>query len=318
MAWYPKAVRKQLTYPNRARNKVRMARPVRINFHTAVSNSNSLYGFFNTAAAKGVFSHFYVRRDGTVEQYQDTAYTAACDLDGNPDTISIETWDGYRLGYPGYWNYDSDVPPWRPEQVEALVELSRWIIRTHPTIPAKLATSNARGTASHGFSWHRLGVVGAPGFISRIDGGLTYSLARGKVCPGIRRINQVPAIFKAATTAVSATPSPGLPSTGVSDPAPTTIEEFIMSLTPAERDAFAKQIALETWRVQTHYSGESVSQINEHIYQRRALDSILAKLAAQEAAYKAAAAGGVDMDAVEAAAERGAAAALRDVTLKAV
>lgn len=211
MAWYPDAVRKPLTVPNRARNKVKMARPVRINFHTAVSNSNSLFGFFNSTGAAGVFSHFYVRKDGTVEQYQDTAFTAACDLDGNPDTISIETWDGYRTGYPGYWKNDSDVPPWNSAQVEALTKLARWIVRTHPSIPAKLATSNRRGTPSHGFSWHRLGVVGAPGFISRTNGGLTYSLARGKVCPGVRRINQIPAILKAATTAVSS----------ATDPAPT-------------------------------------------------------------------------------------------------
>lgn len=198
MPWYPKAVRKQLTYPNRARNKVRMTDPTRINLHTAVSNGGSIYNFFNSSGAKGVFSHFYVTRDGGVEQYQDTDYRASCDLDGNADTISIETWDGYRSGYPGYWKTDSDVPPWNDAQVRAIVDLVRWIYEEHPTIPRKLATDNRRGITSHGLSWHRLGVVGAPGYVPVTSGGLRYSTSVGKICPGPRRIGQVPGILRAA------------------------------------------------------------------------------------------------------------------------
>lgn len=246
MAWYPDAVRKPLTVPNRARNKVRMHKPVRINFHTAVSNSTSIFGFFNSTGAKGVFSHFYVRKDGTVEQYQDTDYTAACDLDGNADTISIETWDGYRTGYPGYWKSDTDVPPWNAAQVEALTKLTRWIVRTHPSIPSRLAKDNRRGTSSYGFSWHRLGVVGAPGFVSRTNAGLTYSLARGKVCPGTRRINQIPAILKAATSEVLSTPSASS----------NDIEEYIMSMTPEAKQAFVNEIALAVWNMQITAGGK--------------------------------------------------------------
>lgn len=217
MAWYPDAIRQQLTVPRRAREKVRMARPVRINFHTAVSNSTSIFPFFNSSGARGIFSHFYVGKTGQIYQYQDTAYTAACDLDGNPDTISIETWDGYRTGYPGYWRHDTDVPPWNAAQVRALTALAEWIVATHPSIPTRMAKDNRRGPSSHGFSWHRLGVVGAPGFVSRTNGGLTYSLARGKVCPGTRRTGQLPSILAAVTSKGSApagpattpTPTPG-------------------------------------------------------------------------------------------------------------
>ena len=205
MAWYPPAVKRPV-----ARSKRRMATPRRINLHTAVSDSKSMFGFFS---GRGVFSHFYVREDGTVEQYQDTALRAACDLDGNPDTISVESWDGYgrvwRSGNP---------PAWTPLQVSALVKLIAWVLHTHPTIPQKLATSNRKTRESHGVSFHRLGV---PGYMSYARPyGLQYSSSRGKICPGPARIAQIPAIFHAATNAQ--TPSkpatPGLPPSGAEGP----------------------------------------------------------------------------------------------------
>lgn len=194
MAWYPRAVRKQLTLPNRARNRAAMS-PRRINLHTAVSNGGSLFNFFNSATANGVFSHFYVTKTGGVEQYQDTAYRASCDLDGNADTVSIESWDGAPAS-------PDDIPAWNAAQLEALGDLVRWLLATHPTIPAKLATDNrASGTSSHGLSYHRLGV---PGYMAYARGaGLSYSLSRGKVCPGSRRIAQVPDVLDLATTTTS-------------------------------------------------------------------------------------------------------------------
>lgn len=196
MAWYPDAVRETLTKTSGA-----MPKPVRINLHTAVSNSTSLRNLFNIDGQP--WSHFYVNRVGTVYQYRDTAYHARCDLDGNPDTISIETWDGYPSGYPGYWTTGSDVPPWTPAQVAAIEKLVHWILATHPSIPARLAKSNLKGPESHGLSWHRIGVVGYAKY-TREQGGLVYSTSRGKVCPGDRRIAQIPGILAAATS----TPAP--------------------------------------------------------------------------------------------------------------
>ena len=231
MAWYPRAVRKQLTVPNRAKpsGRISMPSPVRVNLHTAVSNSYSLawdetsgrQGYFNTTGAGGVFSHFYIRRDGVVEQMQDTAYRAACDLDGNPDTISIETWDGYRTGFEGYWKSDSDVPPLNPAQAEAMVDLLRWILDAHPKIPAKLAVSNRRGPESHGFSYHRLG---APGYAlyTQAEGGLLYTNSYKKGCPGTRKIGQMAGILAAATNQS---------------------EEDDMAMTPTERAALIADIA---------------------------------------------------------------------------
>ena len=53
-----------------------MPNPVRANLHTAVSSASSLYSHFATRSGK-VHSHFYVAKDGTIEQYRDTAYAAA-------------------------------------------------------------------------------------------------------------------------------------------------------------------------------------------------------------------------------------------------
>lgn len=226
MAWYPEAVRKQLTVPRRSvpREPIRMSTPRRINLHTAVSGTKSLawsgntakpsgsMGYFNTTSAGGVFSHFYVREDGTVEQMQDTAYRSACDLDGNPDTISIESWDGRR------------VVEWNPAQEASIKKLVRWLFRTHPTIPAKLATSNLKGWDSWGLSYHSMGSPGLAKY-SRAAGGLLYTTANKKTCPGRPRINQIPGIFKAATSETLSTP--------ITQPTPVQ-EDIMAALTPTE------------------------------------------------------------------------------------
>ena len=90
MAWYPKAIKKPITVD---KGRLPMVRPVRINYHTAVTSASSLFSYFNVRGRSD--SHFYVRDDGTVEQMVDTAMRANADLQGNPDTISIETWDGW-------------------------------------------------------------------------------------------------------------------------------------------------------------------------------------------------------------------------------
>ena len=212
MAWYPYAIRRPL-----GRRGVRMARPVRINLHTAVFNGPTLASIF----ADGPFSHFYVRKNGDVEQYQDTALTAAADLDGNDDTISIESWDGWRAGAPGFWRDNGDIPPWTPAQTAEITRLVRWLLDTHPTIPGKIATNNRAGLSSQGVGWHRLGVVPFAAY-PRSVGGLLYSKSRGKTCPGDRRIAQVPAIVAAATTK----PKPPAPT----PPAPTREETEDMAL----------------------------------------------------------------------------------------
>lgn len=160
---------------------LRMAAYNRVNLHVAVSEASSLHGFFN---AKGrASSHFYVRKDGTVEQYVDTAYRAEADLDGNDATISVETQGGVSK---------PQQEPWTGAQVAALADLFAWAVTVHGIEP-RLAKDSKPGESSKGLSWHRLGIDPW-----RVDGGMRYSLARGKVCPGDAKIAQIPTILSLA------------------------------------------------------------------------------------------------------------------------
>lgn len=162
----------------------------RMNLHVAVSEAPSLHGYFNQPGRPS--SHFYVRKDGVVEQMVDTNWRAEADLEGNDATVSVETQGGL---------YDPQGEPWTPEQVEALAHLFAWAVREHGIV-SRLAEDSKIGASSKGLSWHRLGIDGnfpaAPnplaGRLQR-GGGMHYSTSRGKVCPGDAKILQVPEIL---------------------------------------------------------------------------------------------------------------------------
>ena len=211
MAWYPSAIRRDI-----GRTKTALVNPQRVTLHTAVTNANSLAGAFKD----GPYCHFYVRADGTVEQHQDTAYRAAADLQGNDNTVSIETWDAYRESAPNKpipydgngvsgWRSTSDVPAWTDKQITALIALLQWLWKTHPSIPRKLATDSKIGATSHGVAWHKLGVPSTTGATVSQTGGMLWSTSAGKVCPGARRIAQIPGIFARAMG--TATPTTTIP-----------------------------------------------------------------------------------------------------------
>jgi len=66
-----------------------------ITMHTAVSSASSLFSWFNKDSTNAS-SHYYVNKDGIVEQYveeSDTAF-ANSNLASNQRSITIETWDG--------------------------------------------------------------------------------------------------------------------------------------------------------------------------------------------------------------------------------
>jgi hypothetical protein len=185
MARFPGAIWKPITA-----SKGRRALTVhnRVNLHVAVSEGSSLHSYFNKTGIPD--SHFYVRRDGTVEQYVDTSMRAFADLEGNDATISIET-QGMGKGQ------------WTPQQVESLAQLYAWAVRTHG-VARKIASDSKPGKSSQGLSWHRLGIDGnfpSSGILAgrlQRGGGMHYSQSRGKECPGPDRIQQVPQIFARA------------------------------------------------------------------------------------------------------------------------
>lgn len=188
MAKYPNAVWKPLP-----RNSEQPAiKPVGVVLHTAVSNGSSLYDFFN-GRSNGVESHFYVKQDGSVEQYMDTGIRADCQLDGNSWTkngvrygfLSIETWDG---GKP-------DTTPWNQKQLDSIVSIIAWASKTHG-FPAVRANS-AQGT---GIGYHaQFTSTSFPRWNE------THS------CPAKLRTAQVPDIIKSVQARLTGPVSPSQP-----------------------------------------------------------------------------------------------------------
>ena len=187
MAWYPKAKRRELPKSKTAR----FIAPRSIVLHTGVTNSSSLYSFFDGRSG-GVESHFYVGEDGTVvEQYVDTARRADCQLDGNDYAISIETWDGAGKVWDG--KRVADIPPWSPRQMDALVELVAWLCRSYH-IPAVACPA-----------WDGRGI----GYHAQFTGG-PKRWNEHHACPGPARIKQMPDLIartKAALTGEATKPA---------------------------------------------------------------------------------------------------------------
>lgn len=170
MARYPKAIWKPVArYKPGGSSHIAMSNPRRLCYHTAVSSGDSLFLLFNTPG--NAVAHFYVREDGKVEQYVDTNTRASANLDGNHDTISVESWDdaGRR-------------ETWTAAQEQACAELAVWVHNKHG-IPLQ-PTDAAPG--SRGITWHRKGIDGnfPPGVLSgRKPAHERWSKSTGKICP---------------------------------------------------------------------------------------------------------------------------------------
>lgn len=172
--------------------------PVRLTVHTAWPGPKigPLYPGF--PAKNGTFSHFYIDLAGALFQHFDTDYCARADLDGNSSSISVETAD----------NRTEDGLT--VEQLATLTRLWEWVRAAHPTIPEQLATpADPRGLAGH-----RLGCVGNFGTFdpedittwSGVQSGLRWSTARGKICPGVGKLRQLPGIVNRAPAPVAPSP----------------------------------------------------------------------------------------------------------------
>jgi len=183
--WYPEAVRRPVTRFNPDGALAQQITPRRAIFHTAVSAARSLFDYFNQPG--NPCSHWYVAADGYTEQYVDTDYRAPAQLEGNHDCLSWETQD---IGGPFPAWSGSDVPAWTAAQVDRLTDIAAWVSQVHG-IPLVQIPDSVDGRT--GFGYHRLGVNPW-----RVPGGELWSNAYGKVCPGDRRIAQIPGILAAA------------------------------------------------------------------------------------------------------------------------
>jgi hypothetical protein len=191
MARYPGAAWRPLAN-NWAGQRV-MARHDIICLHTMVGSLWGTDAFFRSDGYGGTESHFGVGHDGETLQWQDTSRRAEANLNGNHRIISIETADRG----PGFGRWDardaSAVPAWTPAQVERIAQIIAWACRTH-SIPCELVP-DSRPTR-RGVGYHRQGISGW----GLVPGGEVWSSARGKACPGNRRVAQIPRVIARAAT----------------------------------------------------------------------------------------------------------------------
>lgn len=140
-------------------------------------------------------AHFSTHGDGRIDQSRDTAYQSAANLEGNPRVIAIENED---MGgdFPAWGGLD--VPPLTDAQVEACAQILAWAHRVHG-IPLQMCPDSRPD--SRGLAYHRQGIDGnfeGYRFPGRRKGGEVWTEHRGKVCPGDRRIAQLPLILARA------------------------------------------------------------------------------------------------------------------------
>jgi hypothetical protein len=167
-----------------------MARHDIVCYHTMVGSLAGTSAMFHQNGYGGTESHFGVGGDGTVRQWQDTDFVAEANLNGNYRLISIETAD-YGEPMFGKWNTSGDnVPPWTDAQMRAIAEITARCCQAY-NIPIELIPDSRPNR--RGVGYHRQGCDPV-----RVSGGELWSSARGKVCPGARRIAQIPRVIEMA------------------------------------------------------------------------------------------------------------------------
>lgn len=155
MTWCPFAIHKPLS-ENRTQGTIT---PRAVILHTAVSGAASLFDYFENRS--DLESHFYVRDDGTIEQYLDTTRRGDANRNANSFAVSIETQDNGK------------IVPWTPAQLDALVKLVDWLCTVHSIPRVQIPTADGAG-----IGWHVM--FGAPGPWTPV----------AKSCPGAPRIGQ--------------------------------------------------------------------------------------------------------------------------------
>jgi hypothetical protein len=155
--------------------------------HTMVGSLRGTDAMFHAAGWGGTESHLGFGYDGKVLQWTPFDLHADANLDANYRAISFETAD-WGEGPFGTWDTRNPalVPAWTPEQIESIAQAAAWCCKRF-NIPAVL-TDAAHG--SRGISYHRKGINDW-----RRSSDEKWSLYDGKVCPGDKRVGQVPEVI---------------------------------------------------------------------------------------------------------------------------
>jgi hypothetical protein len=174
------------TMPDVTQRPVVNANSRRMTSHDIVC-VHTIVGF----APGGTAAHFTTSAAGAIVQCRDTTFRSVANAEGNHRVIAIENEDmGPRYG-PWDTNDGHAVPGFTPEQCESIARICAWAHDAHG-IPLELVPDSRPGR--RGIAYHRQGINGnfaGYAFGGRVAGGERWSDARGKVCPGDRRINQL-------------------------------------------------------------------------------------------------------------------------------
>lgn len=195
-------------------------RPIGVILHVSASNATSLHGWFNGPSG-GIESHLHIPTtpDHPIEQYRDTAREADANYKGNSWTDG-----GERLGFLSVETQGLGDGAWSPYQLDEILLFLRWAAAEHG-FPLRRCPSYR----SAGIGYHVMFGSG--------EGTNSWSNARGKVCPGSRRIAQFKDIIlpTLARAAGAATPP---------------LEDFMATMSEDEKGrllgAVAKIEAMET------------------------------------------------------------------------
>lgn len=199
--------------------------PVGVILHVAASNADSLYGYFNGPSG-GIESHFQIplTNKAPVEQYRDTGREADANYKGN-------SWigaDGRRYGFLSVETAGLGDGEWNAHQLTEIIALIRWASKTHG-FPLR----KAPGYRSPGLGYHIMFGSG--------EGTNSWSNARGKVCPGPKRIRQFEEIILPTLARPTAPTPPPAPEEDMTGPA-------IVSWGPGREDAFYKGADGALWQ----------------------------------------------------------------------
>lgn len=185
--WYPLAVRKPIVRNFGGKRPTTRG----LILHVDAGGANSLQGWFNNPSA-GASSHFYVKYDGTVEQYLDADLVAWTQRAGNASCVGIET----------QGKGDGD---WTPAQLASMVALLRWLTVRYGVPAVSMGSSLPQ---ARGIGYHRMGIDPW-----RVSGGQVWG-PRGKVCPGNLRVAQFPGVVAAVAHGGPVADTPSVPAGG--------------------------------------------------------------------------------------------------------
>lgn len=120
--WMPGAIRKGIT-PGVNDPAIT---PIGVIYHVAVSMNDSLWGYF-AHRSNGIESHFYVRLDGTIEQYRSIYFEADAQSAGNSFMR-----DGKRCGFVSVETEGMGEGTWTDAQIASLKAITLFVNSESP------------------------------------------------------------------------------------------------------------------------------------------------------------------------------------------